>query len=235
MSSTGAVAQIPVLISPVAAFAIFAIVAVRTGETFEAARLFSSLSLILLLAAPLFGTCETLLGMQSSLACFDRIQKFLLANSRVDPRILVPAQRVSQADTSRYEEGPLERGSSIALAGHLEFVNTPKFTQSTEQDLRNDTDIHMHNSSFAWSIDAQFAVNKVNLTVMKGQLLVLVGPVASGKSTLLRGLLGEVPVTTGTVTMTRARMSWCDQTPWLKVSGHRIHGKQPTTDCEQQE
>lgn len=43
----------------------------------------------------------------------------------------------------------------------------------------------------------------------------IVGPVASGKSTLLKGLLGELPKATGCVDVARRRIAFCDQTPWI--------------------
>ncbi|KAH8681362.1 multidrug resistance-like protein [Xylariales sp. PMI_506] len=178
MVSTAALAQVPVLISPLAAFAIFAIIALRTGETFDATRMFSSLSLILLLASPLFSTFEVIVNLQSSLACFDRIQKFLARESRQDYRIR-PARPLA-----------LNAGRGIV-------------------------DIELKDCSLAWSKDLGFVVKNMDLTVRKGQMLTLVGPVASGKSSLLKGLLGEVPVASGTVLVVQARVSWCDQTPWI--------------------
>ena len=51
---TSAIAQVPLLISPVVAFALFGVVASRTGETLDATRLFAALSIIILQAQPLF-------------------------------------------------------------------------------------------------------------------------------------------------------------------------------------
>jgi ATP-binding cassette subfamily C (CFTR/MRP) protein 1 len=206
-------AQFPIAFSPVAAFAVFTIVALRTGETLEAARMFSSLSLILLLAAPLFMTFQVILMLQSSLACFDRIQKFLSSVPRVDSRIRHPMTRQpSNTHTPRRIEYHKQIGSSVGLAA------IPPSVQPNKQVSENAVDIQLQDTSFAWSADAQPVVRKINLTVNKGQLLMLVGPVASGKSTLLKGLLGEVPVTIGSVGVAQASMSWCDQTPWIKVN-----------------
>ncbi|ORY63063.1 uncharacterized protein BCR38DRAFT_435795 [Pseudomassariella vexata] len=63
----------------------------RTGETLEATRLFSSFSPIVLLAAPLSSTLEAILDLHSTLACFDRTQSFLSRDSRHDPRFLIAA------------------------------------------------------------------------------------------------------------------------------------------------
>jgi len=61
-------------------------------------------------------------------------------------------------------------------------------------------------------------VENINLAIPTGQFAALIGPVASGKSTLLKGLLGEVPVASGYTHLTRQRLSWCEQSPWLTVS-----------------
>lgn len=42
-----------------------------------------------------------------------------------------------------------------------------------------------------------------------------IGPVASGKTTLLKALLGETPSSKGFVHISTLDFSFCDQTPWL--------------------
>jgi len=71
---SSAIAQIPLLISPVAAFALFTVPALKDGVTLDATRMFSSLSLVILLGAPLFWMLETVMDMFSAIPCFSRIQ-----------------------------------------------------------------------------------------------------------------------------------------------------------------
>jgi ATP-binding cassette subfamily C (CFTR/MRP) protein 1 len=52
-------------------------------------------------------------------------------------------------------------------------------------------------------------------------LTVIVGPVASGKSTLLKGVLGEVYTTAGVVWVASRTAAFCDQTPWLRNASVR--------------
>jgi ATP-binding cassette, subfamily C (CFTR/MRP), member 1 len=217
MVSTAALAQVPVLLAPVAAFAAFALVAARTEQTFDATRLFSPLSLVILLAAPLFGTFEIVLNLQSSIACFDRIQKYLVAENRQDRR----ERRVGTGKPTRerfsssspIHSGPASDGNEQY---RLERIQNSEINE--HKDISFTTDIQLENVSFGWSSAGQPIVNNVNVTVARGEFLVLVGPVASGKSTLLKGLMGETPVSMGKVSVNQVPTSWCEQTPWIKVS-----------------
>ena len=57
--------------------------------------------------------------------------------------------------------------------------------------------IKVTNGSFAWSEEADLALRDINLEVLEGQLLMIVGEVGSGKSSLLNALLGELSVRSG--------------------------------------
>lgn len=55
----------------------------------------------------------------------------------------------------------------------------------------------------------------VDLLVGKGEVVVVTGAVGSGKSLLVRGVLGEVEVEEGTVGVRGGRVGYCAQTVWL--------------------
>lgn len=76
-------------------------------------------------------------------------------------------------------------------------------------------EVAVRNATFSWALDAPPLVRISDLEVEKGQLTIVVGPVASGKTTLLKGLLGEVPSVSGQVALGRQGVAWCEQTPWL--------------------
>lgn len=229
-SLSATIAQIPVLLAPVATFAFFAIVALRTGQTFEATRLFSSLSFVILLAAPLFGTLEAIFNTFSALACFDRIQMYLNKQPRQDGRIKeTPAPR-DQPQRRRSSEFRLSRRESEPILDDgFELVDLSTRHASPQQEASDNHDIQLQNSSFGWTDDSKFVISNVSFVAKKEQFVLLAGPVASGKTTLLKGLLGEVPFTSGTVTLRRHKISWCDQTPWLTVSD--ISKFQTKPDC----
>lgn len=55
----------------------------------------------------------------------------------------------------------------------------------------------------------------INFEIGHGQLIVCRGAVGSGKSLLARMILGEVPLTHGSVEVSSRRIGFCGQTPWL--------------------
>ncbi|KAK3996623.1 canalicular multispecific organic anion transporter 1 [Cladorrhinum sp. PSN332] len=71
--------------------------------------------------------------------------------------------------------------------------------------------------SFGWKND-HLAIKDIELEIPDGCLTIVVGPVASGKSTLCKVLLGDVPVQEGKLLMEQwaaRKIGYCDQTPYL--------------------
>ncbi|QRV82367.1 ABC transporter transmembrane region [Ceratobasidium sp. AG-Ba] len=60
-----------------------------------------------------------------------------------------------------------------------------------------------------------FRLADVSFSVPRGSLTAIVGPVASGKSSLLLGILGEMPRTKGSVVF-GGRTVYCAQTAWIQ-------------------
>lgn len=205
---TSALAQVPLLISPVVAFAFFAIGAISSGESLQATRMFSSLSLIILLGQPLFWMFEAVLDITAAAGCFKRIDKYLSTAARVDRRadtLPVPSRRSDNGSGgSMAQLSPLPR-ESIELEDMV-------LRREDGAELKG---IQVEDACFQWSLEGAAVLKDVSLEVKREQLAMVVGPVASGKTTLLKGLLGEVPHVTGKVSLERHRVSWCEQTPWL--------------------
>ena len=61
-----------------------------------------------------------------------------------------------------------------------------------------------------------FKIPKTNLVIPKGRVVAIVGPVGSGKSSLLQGLIGEMRKETGSVKFCGS-VSYCPQTAWIQV------------------
>lgn len=62
-----------------------------------------------------------------------------------------------------------------------------------------------------------FHVRSTTVTIPRGQLVAIVGPVGAGKSSLLQGLIGEMRKTAGSVTF-GGTLSYCPQTAWIQVN-----------------
>ncbi|RBR10554.1 uncharacterized protein FIESC28_09418 [Fusarium coffeatum] len=200
-SVTSAIAQVPLMMSPVAAFALFQGVASNSSETLDATRLFSALSLIILLAQPLFFMFEVILDMSAALGAFERIQKFLAQETRRDPR-------------------KIRSGSSSAVSPGVETdcIELRMLRETTLPSIEDaDTSsfaVEVSHANIAWS-EGRTLLQDLSFKVNYNQLVILLGPVASGKSTLLKAILGEVPFTAGTVSLNSERVAWCEQSPWL--------------------
>jgi ABC-type multidrug transport system fused ATPase/permease subunit len=70
-------------------------------------------------------------------------------------------------------------------------------------------------SSHHGSATVGFEVSDITFSVKRGQVLALVGPVASGKSTIINGLIEEVPSLPGTEITMKGRVSFVSQTAFI--------------------
>jgi ATP-binding cassette, subfamily C (CFTR/MRP), member 1 len=60
-----------------------------------------------------------------------------------------------------------------------------------------------------------FQMRDVTMKIARGSLVAIVGPVGSGKSSLLQGLIGEMRRVKGNVTF-GGRVGYCPQTAWIQ-------------------
>lgn len=76
--------------------------------------------------------------------------------------------------------------------------------------------ISLEHASLGWTEDRR-QLKHLNLDLPRSSLTIVTGPVASGKSTLCKALLGEVPFIEGTITFHQGlpRIGYCDQAPFL--------------------
>jgi ATP-binding cassette subfamily C (CFTR/MRP) protein 1 len=206
-SVTSAIAQIPLMMSPVAAFALFQGVASSSSKTLDATRVFSALSLIVLLAQPLFFMFEVILDMSAALGAFERIQKFLVQESRLDFRKV----------RSSSDVGVSQQGGTSSI--ELQMLRNSMDPSIGDPDTGGLT-MEVSHIDISWSEERPL-LHDLTFNVGHGQLVFLLGPVAVGKSTLLRAILGEVPLKAGTIRLhdesRGGGVAWCEQSPWLLV------------------
>jgi ABC-type transport system involved in cytochrome bd biosynthesis fused ATPase/permease subunit len=69
--------------------------------------------------------------------------------------------------------------------------------------------------------DDIFHLEKTDISVPRGQLVAIVGPVGCGKSSLLQGLIGEMRKTSGTVKF-GGSIAYCPQVAWIQVQLHLV-------------
>ncbi|KAI4723833.1 multidrug resistance-like protein [Aureobasidium sp. EXF-10728] len=85
----------------------------------------------------------------------------------------------------------------------------------TGSNSANTSTVVMRNASFGWKDGDPLTVKSISLSVPNSSLVMVTGPVACGKSTLLKGILGETPLSEGTVELSSSNIAWCEQSPWL--------------------
>ena len=62
-----------------------------------------------------------------------------------------------------------------------------------------------------------FQIRDVSMEIPRGLLVAVVGPVGSGKTSLLQGLIGEMRKTNGSITF-GGSVGYCPQSAWIQVS-----------------
>ncbi|OXA51509.1 Multidrug resistance-associated protein 4 [Folsomia candida] len=87
-------------------------------------------------------------------------------------------------------------------------------TSAGESDGDNEICLEMTNVSAKWSENSDLTLNKIDLTAPKGKLVAVVGPVGSGKSSLLQAILGELPIFSGAITV-KGRIGYASQEAWV--------------------
>ncbi|KAK4059940.1 hypothetical protein Trihar35433_10484 [Trichoderma harzianum] len=85
-----------------------------------------------------------------------------------------------------------------------------------ESVLPFESKLLIKNGSFGWKADKP-VLRDVNIRIPKRALTVVVGPVGSGKSTLCKALLGEIPFHEGRIILDAhiPHVGFCDQTAFL--------------------
>ncbi|SPQ21485.1 0a5b51b6-253b-4161-aad1-e30c33b8129a [Thermothielavioides terrestris] len=175
----------PLFLSPVIAFAF-------ASRTLDVTVIFTSMSYINLLAAPLGFLFQMIPNLLASFTCLNRIQAFLEQDSRVD-----------------FRESPAPGNLRVGIDGENLCSHHPPSLASHKLQITG--------GSFGWDPD-KLILKDINLSIPVSRLTMVVGPVASGKSTLCKVLLGELPVTHGQVLMapsTSRKIGYCDQSPYL--------------------
>ena len=94
------------------------------------------------------------------------------------------------------------------------MMQPSKFRANTqavaEKKRTDDLDIHEKNE------ERVFKVQDVFMSVPRGQLVAIVGPVGSGKTSLLQGLIGEMRKANGSIVF-GGTVGYCPQTVWIQV------------------
>lgn len=178
----------------------FAIQATVKGtSSLTTVQAFASLSIITLVTSPAEQLLAVVPQIAAALGCFNRLQAYLTSPSRQDSRLQVSSGKSSLSST------PHEKGH-----GDLAFSSIPpKFLQPPLAIIVEKATIFpAPNATAAAITDASF-------TVETGSLTILLGPVGSGKTSLIKAVLGELTCASGSIFVASKGISFCSQSSWL--------------------
>ncbi|RAH47783.1 P-loop containing nucleoside triphosphate hydrolase protein [Aspergillus brunneoviolaceus CBS 621.78] len=183
-------------LAPPITLAIYALGA-KEGQGLNVNSTYSTLSLISLAASPVNVFIRALPAMNTALASLTRIQEYLQSESRRDSRIFTEDPRASVQESQATSE-------NIELAD----MSRPRYHSAAEVITARDV-------SFSWNQPSSFSIHNINLSFRESQFYFIIGPVGCGKSTLVKGILGETPSTKGLLHARHRETAFVDQTPWI--------------------
>jgi ATP-binding cassette subfamily C (CFTR/MRP) protein 1 len=187
---------------------------VKTGHRLDAATAFTTIALFNLMQLPFAFLPMGLAQFSQSMVSSKRMLDFF-ARSEIDDYVhkdeaadgtVISFDGVSMAwtvdESSNKNSNPdskatvTDKKEGVVSADNIELTNLS--TDATITDEKPTLEI-LKNLSFS---------------VIKGQLLAIVGPVGCGKSSLVSAMLGEMTKTAGTVRVAGS-VAYCDQKPWI--------------------
>jgi ABC-type multidrug transport system fused ATPase/permease subunit len=169
------------------------------GDSFSASQAITTLSILSVMMSPLGELVGNIPNTFSAFGCFKRIQDFLLLEERIDHR---DVYGVGKPSIPKSDKGGFTAAQDAFELKDLGAVNT--------------ANVFIVDGSFNWGenhvlkdITASFPRQS------QGSLTMIIGPIGSGKSSLLKAVLGEIPCSNGLISLNSAEIAFCDQTPWV--------------------
>ncbi|KAK6200636.1 hypothetical protein LQW54_009679 [Pestalotiopsis sp. IQ-011] len=106
---------------------------------------------------------------------------------------------------------------------------------SQDSSKKTNIAISFDNVSLKPAASAKTCLEDINIKIPQGSLNVVCGAVGTGKTTLARAMLGDVPPEKGTITVSTKRIGYCAQKPWLINASIKkiICGPIPDSDIDE--
>ncbi|KAL6469214.1 hypothetical protein MHYP_G00227380 [Metynnis hypsauchen] len=165
---------------------------VLLGNSLTAAKVFTTLALVGMLILPLNSFPWVLNGTLEAKVSLDRIQQFLLLHN--------------QDFTAYYSQASPEDPLTVVQ------MTQANFSWKRTDDPQSDTQVEDRSSS------GSLYLNNLNLSIRKGSLVVVVGKVGCGKSSLLAAITGELNRCGGVVHVQGREQGFglAAQEPWIQ-------------------
>ncbi|RAL04613.1 multidrug resistance protein MDR [Aspergillus ibericus CBS 121593] len=208
-------------LSPVLTLSLYTGIALHTGRNpLTVAQTMMSLSIISLLSSPLSNLVYSGPRATGALECFQRIQAYLLANSKLDDRVV--SHEYVSGDTSTTDAGA---DGSVSLELQPSVIRSrgriSRFFAS-ETEL-----VQISQADFGWDRNSAATLSNIDLRCPSSSLIMVTGPTGSGKSTLLHAILGEIPCLKGFIHTKVYDIAFCNTKTWIRNRSIRDNICQP--------
>ena len=120
-------------------------------------------------------------------------------------------------DVHKYLHYSFATNGGVDLEEKYEDGNFPLFSKvnTNSAQVEEGPSILLQNVVCSWYGDwNKLTLNHLCLSVCKGDLLFITGPVGCGKSSLLHAILQDIPLLNGHIS-SRGKISWVGQKPWV--------------------
>lgn len=194
----------PSLLAPVLTFGLAILVGLRGGadQSFSVSIIFTSLAIIDLIVGPLARLLYAVPSFMSSVGSFKRIHDFLEDAEQNQPARVNDPSNLTLDDLFSREEDHIQLSEVVYY--HSDSRRPIVDAQNVSLSLVPKTSIEA----------TEPILQEISLRIMPATLTVVVGKVGSGKSILLRGLLGELQAK-GRLRTSPTGAAYCAQTAWL--------------------
>jgi ABC-type multidrug transport system fused ATPase/permease subunit len=192
-----------------------------TGNQFEPAEVFSSLALLNSLRNPLNWVPVALGQAVEAWSAFERVQGFLLADELPDEFEMSEKEDHAVVLRNAYFtwEQPMKADDSSGKAGRPTASEKMRniFTGvKSKSKVEAESENSSRSASTAESeLPHIFQLHNLNLTIGKEELIAVIGPVGSGKSSFVNALAGEMRQTSGTLAFSQTQ-ALSPQSAWVQ-------------------
>lgn len=186
--------------------------------TLTADRALTSLVLMNLLFEPVAFFITAFSGLTGAMGCFERIRQYLNTQTKRQQ------QQPSDLDSLRTPSEPpypprdsRKRSTDEVEAGALTSLSTEQLEagDAAKNGSSSSCVVVATKARCGWNDTMPPVLGGFDFRVKKGSLMMVVGPVCSGKSTLLNAILGETPLCEGLSRSSTSTTAYCSQSPWL--------------------
>lgn len=144
------------------------------------------------------------------MGCMERIQTYIRIKDRSDPRFTSP--------DSEFNSITVKSRDNVNISSNEIELQKIDVMPAIPINARSESIVSIKDASFFFSHDGAPVLKHIKLEIPRGTLTMVIGAIGSGKSCLLKVILGELTSSKGFVFANTSSIAFCSQTPWLPNS-----------------